>query len=74
MNSNAHLVKCLSAKMQLPLQTTENILNILVDLMIKELAAGKDLQLPGFGLLETKDLSGRKTVFFKPSAEFAVPI
>ena len=74
MNSNSHLVQCLSAKMQLPLQTTENILNILVDLIIKELAAGKDLQLPGLGLLETKNLSGRKTVFFKPTAEFTTVI
>jgi len=74
MNNNEQLIQCLSAKMQMPLQTTENILNILVDLMIKELAAGHDLQLPGLGLLETKDLSGRKTVFFKPSAEFTAAI
>ena len=68
MNSS-HLVECLSARIQLPLQTTERIFDTLIDLIVKELAAGNDLLLPGFGQLETKDLSGRKTVFFKPSVE-----
>ncbi len=70
MNNNAHIVKYLSEKMQLPLQTVDNVFEILVDLIIKELSEGNDLQLPGFGQLEVKSLSGRKTVFFKPSAEF----
>jgi len=69
MNNNAHIVQYLSEKTRWPLPTTETIFDTLTHLMVKELSAGNDLQLSGFGQLEVKDLSGRKTVTFKSSVE-----
>ncbi|MDR0231734.1 MAG: HU family DNA-binding protein [Dysgonamonadaceae bacterium] len=69
MNNNAHIVQYLSEKTRWPLPTTETIFDTLTHLMVKELSAGNDLQLSGFGQLEVKNLSGRKTVIFKSSVE-----